>query len=795
MSIKNKLELGVVLIAFVVLAGIAAIGVLFYEASSDKTSWRPFVLDPPAYPEQTATLEDGFYLDRVQPILNRRCIACHGCLDSPCNLKMTSYEGVMRGAKGDNVDDPHLFTEEPIRLYDAPSLDAWRERGFCEVIDREAPPMERPSRSVLYRMIATGAERNQPSFNLAPLEPVYQRADEHLCPCIEGIDDYLKQRPAAGMPFGLPGLSQEELGTFSRWIVAGAPGPTRGEMAARRKSTKGAVIQRWESFLNQSDPRSSLVSRYIFEHVFLASINFEQAPGEFYKLVRSVTPPGEYPIRRIITARPFDTPYLPGIKKCYYRLQKVTSSYVQKSFFLWSLSDQMLTRLEALFYKTQWPEGGDLNPGYGSHNPFEVFAAMPAKSRSLFLLENSKLIASGMIRGPVCVGNLATYAIKDYFWVFFVNPDSDPSVKNPELGLKSWTDFMSFAVWGNAAYEKAYAKTLATYKPNGYSIEDIWDGDKENLNAWLTILRNETNATVLHGRKGGIPPTFWLIDYSGYERLYYSLVADYQYWGGEQSKIATWEFMGYLRQEFEDNFLRLLPEQDRAEYRKRWTRGIGQELLFTMPFPGESGETDVPLSSRDPISQVLTLIQGHLTDKVSGPADPLNSTLLGDVQLESPIRNVTDWERAVSRLSMRTGESFTPFLPSVSYLRIRFGDRWEVYTLIANRSYAFNDVIFDENGARQPKLDTLSVYKGLVGDFPNLFVSLSAEEASDCLVQLRAVDSAAAWQQWKEKYGTLRNSRPFWPVFDWFTDWNFANQSPQAGHLDLRYYNLLDSDF
>ena len=83
----------------------------------------------------------------------------------------------------------------------------------------------------------------------------------------------------------------------------------------------------------------------------------------------------------------------------------------------------------------------------------------------------------------------------------------------------------------------------------------------------------------------------------------------------------------------------------------------------------------------------------------------------------------------------------------------------------------------------------------MVGDFPNLFVNLSAEEASDCLVQLRSVDSAETWQQWKEKYGTLRNSRPFWPVFDWFTDWNFANQSPQAGHLDLRYYNLLDSDF
>ena len=795
MSVKYKLEISAVVIALVILAGIATIVVLFYEASSEKTPWQPFVLDPPEYPGQSVALEDEFYLNRVQPILDRRCIACHGCLDSPCNLKLTSYEGVMRGAKGENVDDPHLFTEEPIRLYDAPSLQAWRERGFCSVIDQTGPALERPRQSVLYRMVSAGAERNLPLFPLGPLKPVYTKADAHLCPCGEEINDYLKQRPSAGMPFGLPGISQEQLGIFSRWIIAGAPGPTRAEMAARSKPSKPEMIDRWEAFLNRSDPRSPLISRYIFEHIFLASVHFERAPGEFYKLVRSVTPPGEYPIQRIITARPFDTPYLPGVKKFYYRLQRVTSSYVQKSFFLWSINDPMLARLEALFYESEWAADGVLNPGYESHNPFEVFAAIPAKSRSLFLLENSKLIASGMIRGPVCVGNLATYAIKDYFWVFFVNPDSDPSVLQPELGLKSWKDFMSYTVWGDAAYEKAYANTLGSYKPQGYSIDDIWDGEKQNVNAWLTILRNETNATVLHGRKGGIPPTFWLIDYSGYERLYYSLVAEYRYWGGEQSKIATWEFMGYLRQEFEDNFLRLLPEKDRSPYRNRWTRGIGRELLFTMPFPGETAKSDVSIVSRDPISQILTLIQEHLTDQVSGPADPLNSNLLGGFDLDAPIQNVSDWERALSELTMRAGDSFTPFLPSVTYLRIRFEDRWEVYTLIANRSYAFNNVIFDENGARQPKLDTLSVYRGLVGDFPNLFVSLSAEDASDCLLQLRGVDSAETWQHWKEKYGTLRNSRPFWSVFDWFTDWNFANQSPRAGHLDLRYYNFLDSDF
>ncbi|MDG2208179.1 MAG: fatty acid cis/trans isomerase [Pirellulales bacterium] len=791
---KKTFEVVAVLIAVLVIVAVVAVGIIFREVAVEKTAWRPCLLSPPEYPEQVA-LEDGFYLDRVQPILDRRCIACHGCLDSPCNLKMTNYLGIMRGAKGQNPDEPHLFAEEPIRLYDAPSIEAWRERGFCAVVDRESAPLNRPGRSILYRMIAAGAEWNQPNFSLEKVEPVYRKADAHLCPCSEGIDDYLQKRPAAGMPFGLLGLSQEELGVFSRWIVAGAPGPTRREMATRTASAKPEVISQWEAFLNRSDPRSPLVSRYIFEHIFLASVTFVEAPGEFYKLVRSTTPPGKYPLERIITARPFDTPHLPGVDRFYYRFQKITSSYVQKSFFVWSLDDAKLARLDELFYKTSWPEGGNLDPGYKSHNPFEVFAAIPAKSRSLFLLEDSKLIASGMIRGPVCVGNLATYAIKDYFWVFFVDPDVDPSVQDPELGLKNWDDFMSFAVWGNASYEKAYASTLAKYKPDGYTIDDIWDGDKKNLNAWLTILRNETNATVLHGRKGGIPPTFWLIDYSGYERLYYSLVADYRYWGGEQSKIATWEFMGYLRQEFEDNFLRLLPRQDRAEYRNRWTRGIGGELLFTMPFPGEEAGTAMPLASRDPVSQVLTLIQGHLTDQVSGPVDPLNSDLLGEVTLGDPVKTVVDWERAVSMLTMRTDESFTSFLPSVTYLRIELEDRWEVYTLIANRSYAFNDVIFDENGARQPKLDTLSVYRGLVGDFPNLLVTLSAAEAGECLVRLRGVESAESWRTWKEEYGTLRNSRRFWPLFDWFTKWNFANQSPEAGHFDLRYYNLLDSSY
>ncbi len=790
---KSKLEWIVFIFALMVFFTISAVGLFIWFSGTVETAWRPFIFDPPSYPA-TNSLEEGFYLDRVQPIFNRRCIACHGCLDSPCGLKMTSYEGLLRGGIAKNPNQPHLFAEQPIRLHDAPSLAAWRERGFCTVIDQTSPPLQRPSRSVLYRLITTGIEHNGPGFDLKPLEPIYKNSDDHLCPCGDRMDAYLLKRPTAGMPFGLPGLTQQQHGLFSRWSVAGAPGPTDAEMKKKLASAYPEVVRRWEAFFNRDDPRAPLVSRYLYEHSFLATLIFAEAPGEFYKLIRSTSPPGVTPIRRIVTARPFDSPYLPGVQKVYYRLQKVTSSYVQKSFFVFKLSDASRGRLEELFYQSRWPQGGDLTPGYRSHNPFEVFAAIPAKSRSLFLLENSELIANGMIRGPVCVGNIATYAIKDYFWVFFVDPDSDPSVKSPKLGLKSWHDFTSFDLVENASYEKAYANTLNSYKPDGYTIEDIWNGGGTNPNAWLTILRNETNATVMQGRKGGIPPTFWLIDYSGYERLYYSLVANYQYWGGEEKKIATWEFMGFLRQEFEDNFLRLLPLSERSLYRDKWTSGLGRDLLFTMPFPDEGSKNAVEIINRDPISNVLGLIQKHLTAKVSGAKDLLNSPPPHEVSLAEPIQNTADWVRSVRSLSMKTGQSFTQYLPSVTFLRLNVEDRWEVYTLIANRSYAFNNVIFDENGARQPKLDTLSVYEGLVGDFPNLLVSLSVDDAAEFLSSLKRVESLDTWRRWKEKYGTLRNDRGFWPLLDWFTDWNFAHQSPEAGYYDLRYYNLLDSN-
>lgn len=37
------------------------------------------------------------YLHTVKPILESRCVVCHGCYDAPCQLKLSSPEGIDRG--------------------------------------------------------------------------------------------------------------------------------------------------------------------------------------------------------------------------------------------------------------------------------------------------------------------------------------------------------------------------------------------------------------------------------------------------------------------------------------------------------------------------------------------------------------------------------------------------------------------------------------------------------------------------------------------------------------------------
>ncbi|GAF91415.1 unnamed protein product, partial [marine sediment metagenome] len=275
---------------------------------------------------------------------------------------------------------------------------------------------------------------------------------------------------------------------------------------------------------------------------------------------------------------------------------------------------------------------------------------IPTEARYRFLLENGELIVSGVTYGPVCLGQTATYAIKDQFWVYFVDPKHDVTVLDPKLGLETWNVFMAQSIFGNDDYEAAYGAALAKLRPKGYTIDALWNGGGENPNAWLTVLRHESNVSVMKGRQGGIPRTQWLMDYSGFERLYYDTVANFKYWSGDISKLSTLVFFNYLRQEFEDNFLLLLPEDERGKIRGEWTQGIGEIGLDVMPFAGADQPTQVETSKRDPLLSLIEDIQAHMGEAISGPVDELNPRVKPDVSLSDPIEGYDDWVKAASLL-------------------------------------------------------------------------------------------------------------------------------------------------
>ncbi len=400
------------------------------------------------------------YLDDVQPVLSKRCVACHGCYEAPCQLNLQSYAGLRRGFNPIPIySGKRIAYTAPTRLEDGKTIQDWRNQGFLPVVAHDSE-LDKDSQSasfregLLFKLLAQGAQ-NEPKngFSGFPLEDVQELqkqydADKRQCLAtanqmrahfsvknpnkVLSLDEYLEKYRFAGMPFGLPRLEKTEQDVLDRWLEDGAPGPSLEAQALLEASAHPEVIEKWETFLNTDSAKGQLSARYIYEHVFSATLHFDEAPGEYYELVRSRTQKGE--ISQIVTQVPIDDP---GVKRVYYRLKKVTRTLAQKTQNVWRLNFEKLKHLDEMFLKADWGTNAIPYPSYSSNNMFEYSSAIPAKIRSRFVMENSKLIVGAMVQGTVCIGSGATYAIADHFWAWFLNPDVDPSVLNPSLGLDS----------------------------------------------------------------------------------------------------------------------------------------------------------------------------------------------------------------------------------------------------------------------------------------------------------------------------------------------------------------------
>jgi hypothetical protein len=747
------------------------------------------------------------YLKEIKPILDKRCAVCHSCYNSPCQLKLNSYEGVDRGGSKKSVyNSTRLSTMDPTRLFiDAHSTDEWRKKEFHTVTDSSISDGLNNS---LMLQILDHKMKNPKSTG-----DYHSEADDLTCSetSIE-LDGYLSKHPNRGMPFGFPPLKQDEFELIAGWLAQGTKGPTESEQQelTTPKNVDAAEIVKWEAFLNNQDPKYAMTARYLYEHLFLAHIKFGTNTKEYYELLRSTTPPGS-PVELINSVRPYDDP---GVETFYYRFRKIHSTIVHKTHMVFDFDNAKLSRFKELFIEPDWlqkPHLVGFDPKESS-NPFTSFEQIPPRSRYQFLLDNSHYIIMTFIRGPVCRGQVALNVIQDHFWVMFQDPDHDLSVQYPAflklqkdnliMPIEKGSKFPVIDLIGNKydkalwRYYDARQEYYMTHNFDGQGYESIWKGNKATDSPILTVYRHFDSASVHKGVLGDLPRTLWVMDYPLLERIYYALVAGFDVYGTLGHQLAVRLYMDGLREEGESSFLGFMPEELRRPIVESWYKGVNPKDLtyYDAGIPGKIVyKTDNP--KREFMEEV---VNNHILPKTGISFDRVNYLKKGHEYPPLPDQydTMADYLQAFQSVSKPGTKFFAlvdDFNANVVYIRIRKNDGTDaVVSMVINRWHDNVQFMFDEKASLDSSKDKADFLEGFYGSYPNYFIDIHQDDLPDFFDLLTNLGDFSGGEGAKRfnKYGINRANKNFWEHYDWFQERFNRDQPVQSGLFDLnRYYH------
>ena len=790
----------------IVLAGCASAGLIGIdqEAMFGKTR----IIDH-RYTADSADAQQ--YLHDVKPILENRCVVCHGCYDAPCQLKLSSADGIMRGAsKAPVYDGTRILASEPTRLgIDATSVEEWRSKDFYPVLNERTQATDiNMANSVLYRMLALKANNPLPQGTLLDDDDFSLGLHrEQQCPAPSDMTSFEQDHPLWGMPYALPALADHEYQVLTDWIKRGAPMAASPALPEHIQQQ----VDGWETFLNQPDNKHQLTSRYVYEHLFLASLYFSdeplfhkssygtentQRPDFWFKLVRSYTPPGS-PVKPVATRRPYDDPKLAKGGRVYYRLMLNDASVVAKTHMPYQLSEERMNWIQSMFIE---PEYSVENlPGYDteiSANPFVVFEQLPVNARYRFMLQEAEYTITGFIKGPVCRGQVALNVIDDHFWVYFVDPERQNN-DNYAHFLKSQSDNLKLPgesesttgiltnwikySWLHDQYLDAKNAWMAKSFPDGRELTTqlVWDGDGHNPNAALTIFRHFDSSTVVKGMVGQAPKTAWIVDYSLLERIHYLLVAEFDVFGNIGHQLMTRLYMDFLRMEGEYNFLTLLPHEERVKLADYWYRDTSERVRehlvnyeeHVRSNPAIEYETDQP--KQELFNKLRQRLNAELDDKYT----LAHHVLPGELSV-------------LERINKIQGEAAT-LMPEISVLMLdNMHGGSQLFTLIRNSGHSNLTGLLYEEDNRLPEEDYLTLVPGLLGSYPSAFYRLSAFCAESFAEAIEQLEDEDDYEAMANRFAVRRTNPDFWQNSDDVMNWYHRNDPLNAGILD---YNRLEN--
>ncbi|MGD8170551.1 fatty acid cis/trans isomerase [Vibrio sp. TRT 21S02] len=773
-----------ILFAATLFAGCATYAGLNYDQLFG--SERVQVRQAPLSSQQAQT-----FLNDVKPIIDNRCVVCHACYDAPCQLKMSSVEGIDRGANKTLVyQGTRLRATSPTRLFeDADTTQGWRDAGFHPVLnERDQTTTANMEAGLMARLLLQ--KEKHPLPQQAQLEGFDFSVDrDQVCPTIEELDSYQSEHPTWGMPYGMPNLAKDEYNTLMYWLENGAVMNAHIPLTLEQQ----ALVNEYEALLNKGSRKNQLAARYIYEHLFLSHLYFSDlSQPRFFTLVRSETPPGE-PVKRVATRRPYDDP---KVDRVYYRLIPEQGTIVDKTHMPYALNDARMENWKAWFIDADYTVA--TLPSYDTEvaaNPMTAFIDLPVQSRFKFMLDNAQNTIMAFIKGPVCRGQLALNVINDRFWVFFLDPETSniPEVNefyrsqadNLKLPGELESNTLPITHWvrysrQQARYLQAKSDFINQFFADGTHLttDVLWDGDGVNSNAALTVFRHFDSASVVQGLVGKPPKTAWVLDYALLERIHYLLVAGFDVYGNFGHQLITRMYMDFLRLEGESNFVALLPKDMRHIEQQSWYQDQSPQLSDFLqrnvkPF---NQPTHVPYQTDDPKAELYDVLRTQLAPVLNRRYAIEQTGLSG--------KN----EALLRRIDNIKGEGLV-YIPQIMMIMIESNSgQDQLFTLLHNNAHTNISSLFDEASNRDIQNDDLTLVRGVLGSYPAAYLSLKEDDVAELVGMLESIKTEQDYVKLLDKFAIRRSSEAFWPFSDRVHAWYKKNQPIEFGLLDYNRF-------
>ncbi|KAB7888429.1 fatty acid cis/trans isomerase, partial [Poseidonibacter ostreae] len=207
---------------------------LFFTACSVK----------PLQPVQFESIKkDISFTNDIKAILDNRCVSCHSCYNSPCQLKLSSFKGLQRGASKEDIYANRLSAANPTRLFtDAVNEKQWREKGFFSVTDTLVNTLDNSKESIMMQYLSV---KNKNPLNIGEYSP---ETDELSCSKdTDELSEFFDDNPHKGMPYGFPALEKNEYNLLMTWLKNGAKDDTIKNYIPSKEQLQ---IDKFEKFLN-----------------------------------------------------------------------------------------------------------------------------------------------------------------------------------------------------------------------------------------------------------------------------------------------------------------------------------------------------------------------------------------------------------------------------------------------------------------------------------------------------------------------------------------------------------------